>query len=201
MTDNLTSPWFRRRADGATAAVRRVPRDGRTLHEAEDAIADLTDVERAYFFDPAGRQIALFEGDSQRIVVALTARERRRLRDGVFLHNHPPHDPMPAEHPLFGFTSFSPADIILAKEWDVARAMVVTARWRFELRRPAAGWTAVFGDDFDDLLRSLWALITDADEQGDVEPDLRRDRRATRSDRVSERFADEIGAVYRKERR
>lgn len=181
----------------------RLPNDRLGPREAEDAIARFQ-VERLYFFDADGRQVAVFEGGESYVVFRLSERELRRMKGGRMIHNHPPRIEFAPDDPRYDALSFSPDDWRVAAELDVVVSIVVTPTWKFTLGRPAIGWLAVDDSptDIQHMVTSLGKHITKEDAM-----EVRTGKttvesaEATRSHRINERYAGEIGASYRREPR
>jgi hypothetical protein len=183
--------------------VIRLSRDRLGPREVEDAIAGLP-VERLYFFAADGRQVAVFEGSESYVFFRLTEKELRQMRGGRLIHNHPPRIGFASDDPRYDALSFSPDDWRVAAQLDVAESIVVTPTWKYTLGRPAAGWLAVDDSptDIEHMVASLGKHLAKEDAMdvraGKTTVELAE---AARSHRINERYAGEIGASYRRERR
>jgi hypothetical protein len=171
--------------------------------QVEPVIADLP-FERAYLFDSSERQVARFEGDESRVLIELSELERRRVRDGLLIHNHAPDLEPPSGDPRYDSVSLSELDIRWAREHDLATIVAVSPTWRHVLHRPPNGWLGVLPNsaEFEDSLSLLYddleALDTDRVRWREISFE---EAMATRAHRANERFCREIGAIYRRERR
>ena len=115
----------------------RYPPDGLDLDAATEAIATAP-IEIGYGFDSAGRQVFRQVGFEDALT-GFRPEDLARLRDGVFLHNHPPYD-YPAGDPRRRAGSFSANDLVFMYEHDLAELVVVTEQRRYRLRRRPDGF-------------------------------------------------------------
>ena len=184
--------------------IKRLPLDGLGPEEVEAAIAELP-IERLYLFDPDRRQIAIFEGEADWVQYQLNDNERRRVRDGFLVHNHPPHAEFAVDDPRYDQSSYSSLDWHAVVDLNVRSMVLVSTRWRCELGRPRAGLLAVHNPAWHllEMLNSMYEHFRQADEEmlGTPPSGLAEQLRATLSHRVNEVFASEIGATYRREER
>ena len=123
--------------------ARRTPRPGRyasdglDLDAAEEAIA-AAPVEIGYGFDASGRQIFRQVG-TEHALSGFRTDDLGRIRDGIFLHNHPPYD-YPEGDPRRRAGSFSALDLVFMYEQELSEMVLVTAERRYRLRRPPEGF-------------------------------------------------------------
>jgi hypothetical protein len=183
--------------------VRRLPLDGLKPEEVEAVVAELP-AERLYLYDPDRIQIAIFEGEADWVQYRLNDDERRRIRDGYLVHNHPPHEEFAVDDPRFDQSSYSPLDWQAVVDLNVRSMVLVSPRWRCELGRPHAGWLAVHNPAWHllEMLNSMYDHFRKEDELlGTLRAGIAEQLRATLSHRVNEVFASEIEATYRREER
>jgi hypothetical protein len=138
------------------------------------------------------------------MVIQLSELERRRVRDGLLIHNHPPELDLPPDDPRHDSASLSDLDILWARDHDLAAIIAVSPTWRHELIRPLFGWEWVLptAAEFEDSLKLLYDAIQLVDaKRVDLGETSFEQAAATRSHRVNEQFSREIGAFYRRERR
>ncbi len=185
------------------SSVKRLPLDDLRANEAEAAISALP-VERVYFYSGNGRQVAIFEGSESYVFFRLSHNERQRMKDGRVIHNHPPRNQFPRGDPRYDALSFSAGDWYVAADLDVAESIVLTPTWRYVLSRPIVGWLAFdqTPTEIEQMFTSLSHHVTREDAEN-VRTGITATEaaEATRSHRINERYANEIGANYRRELR
>lgn len=182
--------------------LRRLSLDGLTPEEAARAVAHRP-CERLYFFDDQGRQVARFDGGESWVFYRLSETDRQRVRDGRIVHNHPPRLDVPPDDPRRDAESFSLFDWETGIRLDVRTMIAVSPAWRHELIRPAGGWLAVYRDEDQtlDMLRTLYEYVK-ADQLARIDRGVLSPERAEadRMHEVTDAFAHEIEAIYRRER-
>ena len=122
---------------GRLGRSRRFRTNGWTPEEVERSIVD-EDVEWAYVFDAAGRQVLRKRGTADGVFFA--ADELPLLQDSLLIHNQPPQRDFPRADPRFQGGSFSERDLDLVLTYDIAEMRAFTPGWRYILVRPASGW-------------------------------------------------------------
>lgn len=127
---------FRRLGTRFVRSRRLRPNDW-TPDEVERRILD-EDVEWAYVFDPAGRQVLRKRGTADGVFFSVE--ELPLLKDSLLIHNHPPQREYPRSDPRFEGGSFSERDLDLVLTYDIAEMRAVTPGWRYVATRPAGGW-------------------------------------------------------------
>jgi hypothetical protein len=113
------------------------PPDNLELEAAIEAIASAP-VEVGYGFDAASRQVFRHVGTENELR-GVRQRDLERIRDGTFLHNHPPY-PFPAGDPRRRPGSFTEQDLIFMYEQNLAELLVVTEHRLYRLRRRPEGF-------------------------------------------------------------
>jgi hypothetical protein len=116
---------------------RRLRPNGWTPEEVERRIVD-EDVEWAYVFEAAGRQVLRKRGTANGVTFA--GDELPLLRDAHLVHHHPPNREFAPDDLRFEGGSFSERDLDLVLTYDVAEVRAVTPGWRYVLTRPESGW-------------------------------------------------------------
>jgi hypothetical protein len=112
----------------------RYPPDRLDPRQAAAAIRHAP-VEVGYGFDARGQQVFRQVGDETRIM-RFRMDDLTRLKDGMFVHNHPPYRDYPDEDPRRRAGSFSATDLIFAYEVDLARIVAVTEERTYSVARP-----------------------------------------------------------------
>jgi hypothetical protein len=158
----------------------------RAVRAQEDLIRH-DSVESLYAFDVGGSIVFSKTGGQHDIQVSLL--EVARLRDTVLTHNHP------------NGTSLSRHDLQVAAVGDLAEIRVVTADWRFSLRRPPDGWDLryfrhliepAYHRLWEEVLQELLLAVNDDRIPG-------ADAAALHLHEVWVRIASELGLQYRRE--
>lgn len=72
--------------------------------------------------------------------VSFTKEELIKMKDGIMTHNHPRGWGYPEKSLGRIGNSFSPEDIYLAVNWDLAEMRAVTPNYTFVMKRPELGW-------------------------------------------------------------
>lgn len=130
-----TNPFdFSRRAP----APGRYPPDRLNRVEASEAIRHAP-VEVGYGFDRQGWQRFRHVGDSERIL-SIADRDLSAIKGGSFAHNHPPYEGFAADDPRRRAGSFSPSDLVLMFEYDLAEVIAATAERTYSVKRPPGGF-------------------------------------------------------------
>jgi hypothetical protein len=128
-----------REIGGRFARSRRLRPNDWTPEEVERRIWD-EDVEWAYVFDSAGRQVLRKRGTADGVFFG--ADEVPVLRDALLIHNHPPQREYPRWDPRYEGGSFSERDLDLVLTYDIAEMRAVTSGWRYVVVRPLGGWVS-----------------------------------------------------------
>jgi hypothetical protein len=116
-----------------------------TLERIERQIRNLP-VEHVYALAP-DNSIVFHHTDNLVDQVTFPTRALAHLAIAVVTHNHP------RGH------SFSRQDVLLAREAELAQLRVVTARHRYSLRPPIAGWRSMAVEQFASALNREEALL------------------------------------------
>jgi hypothetical protein len=116
----------------------RYPPDRLNPTDAIEAIRKAS-VEVGYGFDALGRQRFRQVGDNERIL-GIADRDLEAIRGGTFVHNHPPYVWFAEVDPRHRAGSFSPTDIVLMYEYDLAEVIAVTTERTYSVKRPAGGF-------------------------------------------------------------
>jgi hypothetical protein len=112
----------------------RYPPDRLGQRQAAEAIRHAP-VEIGYGFDARGRQMFRQVGDENRIMRFRTE-DLTRLKDGTFVHNHPPYRDYPENDPRRRAGSFSATDLVFAYEVDLVLMVAVTEERTYSVARP-----------------------------------------------------------------
>ena len=116
-----------------------------TLERIERQIRNLP-VEHVYVLGP-DNEILFHHTSGEHDRVLLPDDAEPLLPGALVTHNHP------------GGRSFSPTDILLAREMELREIRVVTARQRFSVTPPISGWMAVPLEEFTALLTREMGLL------------------------------------------
>jgi hypothetical protein len=116
----------------------RYPPDRLNPREAIEAIRHAP-VEVGYGFDARGRQRFRHVGDTERIL-GIANDDLAAITSGTFVHNHPPFAEFADSDPRHRAGSFSPTDLVLMYEYDLAEVVVVTAERTYSVKQTAGGF-------------------------------------------------------------
>lgn len=98
--------------------------------------------ETGVVFDSKGNILVDKRGASYS--VSFEKDELLKMKDGIMTHNHPRGWGYPEKSLARIGNSFSPADIYLAVNWDLAEMRAVTPLYTFSMKRPKGGWGMSF---------------------------------------------------------
>jgi hypothetical protein len=99
--------------------------------------------ESATAFDANGKPIISKDGGSDYVDISpINIRQMRNAEGVVFTHNHPAGWEFPAGDPRRNGNSFSPEDIRVAADAQVAQMRAVTPTRTYYVDRPSQGWNA-----------------------------------------------------------
>jgi len=126
------------RLHAGRTATRTLSPDRLSPEQAAEAIRHAP-VEIGYGFNARGRQVFRQVGDENRIM-RFRADDLIRLKNGMFVHNHPPYPDFPENDPRRRAGSFSATDLIFAYEVGLARIVAVTKERTYSVARPPGGF-------------------------------------------------------------
>ncbi len=120
--------------------------------------------ETAVVFDEDGNMIINKVGDETS--VSATPEEIKKMKDGIFTHNHPRGYSYPEGSILRIGNSFSREDIMFAINANVSEIRAVTEYYTFTLKRPENGWpdlrtASLYYSHFNMELRKQFGAVID----------------------------------------
>ncbi len=121
-----------------TPAPGRYPPNRLDPHQAAEAIRHAP-VEIGYGFDARGLQVFRQVGDENRIM-HFRPDDQARLKDGTFVHSHPPYWEFEVSDPRHRAGSFSPTDLVFMYEVDLKLMVAVTRERTYSVARPPGGF-------------------------------------------------------------
>jgi hypothetical protein len=175
-----------------TPAPGRYPPDRLNPDQAAESIRHAP-VEIGYGFDAQGRQVFRQVGVAD-LIVHLGEMDLRAIRQGIFVHNHPPYGEFPILDPRRRSGSFSPTDLVFMYEFDVNEMILATADRTYVLRQLPEGFFLDPGEieaEYQRLLDAVRGRLRAGMTLGQVTP-----QEAIANGRLADEVMEQLAAYY-----
>ena len=155
-----------------------------------------TSFESAYACDKEGN--ILIQKKGQATSVSFMPEETAKMKDAIFTHNHPRGWKAPEGAMGRIGNSFSPGDVLVAINNDVAEMRAVTPNFTFSMKRPANGWGLSFENAKKEINRIDAEITKDYADRIRNRTTTVNKASITHYHRLWKQFADKYGIEYTK---